>query len=89
MSIHGRMQVLLAGLLLIASNGAWAQVFKCVDAAGLTSYSQTPCTADAREVGRWQGRVGAVMIPAGAAAATMRPVDVNRTKLPVQTPSQP
>lgn len=89
MSIHGRTQVLLAGLLLVAGSGADAQVFKCVDAAGLMSYSQTPCTADAREVGRWQGQVGAVMIPAGAAVATMRPTDVNRTKLPVQAPSQP
>lgn len=89
MSIHGRMQVLLAGGLLVASSGVDAQVFKCIDAAGLTSYSQTPCTADAREVGRWQGQVGTVMIPAGAAAVTMRPVDVSRTKLPVQAPSQP
>ena len=89
MSIHGRMQALLAGGLLVASSGADAQVFKCIDAAGLTSYSQTPCTADAREVVRWQGQVGTVMIPAGTAAATMRPADASRTQLPVQAASQP
>jgi len=69
-------------LLALAGHAAQAQVFKCVDAGGRTVYSQTPCTSDAREIGRWERQVGAVMIPAGAAAVSMRPAEVVRAQTP-------
>lgn len=82
------MRVLAGGLLLVASSLAGAQVFKCVDAGGQISYSQTPCVAESRELGRWQGSVGAVMVPA-AAAVTMRPADVARAESRALVPRMP
>ena len=35
-------------LVLLPCTGAWAQVYKCVDGAGKTVYSQSPCTGGAK-----------------------------------------
>lgn len=76
-------------LLAFAGHAAEAQVFKCVDATGHLVYSQTPCVAEARELGRWERQVGAVMIPASAAAVSMRPADGARTQALIDGRRQP
>ena len=38
----------LLAVLFLAAAGAQAQVYKCIDAAGKTSYSQSPCPSHSR-----------------------------------------
>ena len=48
---HGASGVLLAALAVLAAPAAHAQVYKCVDRAGRTTYQQQPCP-DAQKGGR-------------------------------------
>jgi len=56
-------RLMLLGVLYLAAAGAQAQVYKCIDAAGKTSYSQLPCAANSRSAA-----VARTVPPAPAAA---------------------
>lgn len=54
-------------LLVLPCSGAWAQVYKCVDGAGKTVYTQSPCQGGAKSAAIRQAVPPA---PAGTAAST-------------------
>ena len=55
----------------VAASGAHAQVYKCVDASGRTTYGQTPCPANSRSEAVSHSVPPAPSAPAGAAKADM------------------
>lgn len=69
------MRYTLLAAMLLASVPAAAQVHKCVDAAGKVSYTETPCTAAAKQSQQMMGREATSTYDPYAAQRTMESYD--------------